>query len=171
MRWLLLLFVVVPLAELYLLLAIGQWIGFWPTIGLTLVTAIAGSALAKREGLRVWFAWREALARAAPPEQGVVDGVLVLLGGALLITPGVMTDAVGFALLIPWSRHKIADRIRAEIDRRLESGAVRVVEVHSHGGGPLGGAAGPFTDRAPFGEDVRPRVGASVVETRGESVD
>ena len=85
MRWLIVLFVVVPLAELYLLLLVGSLIGFWPTVGLTLVTGIVGGALAKHEGLRVWRAWRRSLSELKPPETGVIDGVLVLLGGASVV--------------------------------------------------------------------------------------
>jgi len=160
-RWLLLLFIVVPLAELYLLLLVGRLIGFWPTVALTLVTGVAGGALAKHEGLRVWREWRRALEQMTPPEAGVVDGVLVLIGGALLITPGVLTDALGLVLLLPWSRTAVAARIRREVDRRL--GIMRVAQF----GGGLGGP-GPWSDgdAPPDGGSASP-----VIQTTGETVE
>ncbi len=128
MRWLLLLFVVVPLVELYLLLWIGSFIGFWPTVGIVLATGLLGSTLAKREGLKVWRAWRHSLETLTPPEQGVVDGVLVLIGGALLITPGVLTDILGLLLLMPGPRAVVAKRVRRSIDRRIAAGRIQIMQ-------------------------------------------
>ena len=166
MRWLLVLFVVVPLTELYLLLAIGQLIGFWPTVLLTLVTALVGGTLAKREGTKVLRAWRDALARQEAPSQGVLDGVLVLLGGALLVTPGVLTDVTGLLMLFPTSRGRIANRVRRAVDERIAAETVQVVTVGGFGpGGPgePGGPGGPLGAAAPRR--------ANVIETQGESVD
>ncbi len=165
MRYLVLLFVVVPLGELYLLLALGGLIGFWPTVGITLMTAIAGSALAKREGLRVWRAWQEALSRAETPSEGVLDGLLVLVGGTLLITPGIVTDVAGFLLLIPWSRRWIADQVRRQIDARIATGSIGVVTMAGDD------VRGGF-DAEAFRAAPAPRVDrGAVVETSGESLD
>jgi UPF0716 protein FxsA len=147
LKWLFVLFVVVPLLELYLLLWIGSLIGFWPTVGITLVTGLVGGTLAKREGLKVWRDWRQALTELRPPEQGVVDGLLVLVGGVLLVTPGVLTDAVGLSLLLPWTRRRIAAQIRARIDQRIADGSIHVVDV-------------PFASAAP----------SEVIETTGEAL-
>jgi UPF0716 protein FxsA len=149
MHWLVLLFLVVPLAELYLLLWLGQVIGFWPTIGITLGSAVLGGALAKREGLRVLRAWQGSLDRLEPPQVGVIDGVLVLVGGALLITPGVITDVTGVLLLLPPTRRYVARRIRRVIEKKIADGTVRVV------GGGVSAAPGR----------------AAVVETTGESLE
>ena len=156
MKWLVVLFIVVPLLELYLLLTLGSWIGFWPTIAITLITAFVGGALAKREGLKVWRAWRTAIAELRPPEQGVIDGVLVLIGGALLITPGFISDVTGVLLMLPFSRRWVAARIRRAIDRRLADGRIRV-EGASFVNAPLWSAA-------PANGEV------DVVETSGEAV-
>ncbi|MEZ4374041.1 MAG: FxsA family protein [Polyangiaceae bacterium] len=158
MRWFVVLVIVVPLVELFLLLQIDRVVGFWPTIGLTIVTGFLGGSLAKREGLKVWRSWRQAMSELRPPEQGVVDGVLVLLGGALLITPGVLTDMTGFFLLIPFTRRIIARRVRAAIDRRLEAGELRVVNFAS-------GFDGADFDGYPQGS------GVGVVETEGVGRD
>jgi UPF0716 protein FxsA len=151
MRWVLLLFVVVPLVELYLLLWLSSVIGFWQTVGLTLVTGIVGGTLAKREGMRVWRAWRAALEELRPPPEGVVEGVLVLVGGALLITPGVLTDVAGLALLVPLTRRRIAAVVRRAVDRRIARGQIRVTT-------------------ATFGAATLRR-SSDVLDTTGESVE
>lgn len=128
-RWLVVLVIVVPLTELFLLLQIDRLVGFWPTIGLTLVTGFLGGSLAKREGLKVWRSWSAAMSELRPPEQGVIDGLLVLLGGALLITPGVLTDITGFLLLIPPTRRLVAVRVRAVVDRKLQRAQFKLVDL------------------------------------------
>ena len=158
MRWILVLFVVVPLCELYLLLWLSSLVGFWPTVGIVLVTGVLGGALAKREGLKVWRAWRKAMDELRPPEQGVIDGVLVLLGGALLITPGVLTDLTGLLLLLPATRRRIAGRIRQAVDKRLADGRIRVASATSFvdlAGPPGPRRGGPVIDTT--AEDVEPR--------------
>ena len=145
MRWLLLLFIVVPLIELYLLLFLGTFIGFWPTVAIVLVTGTLGAALAKREGLRVWHSYRDALAQGRLPDEGIVGGLLVLLGGALLITPGMLTDLCGFFLLVPSTRRLLATKIQAVIAKKLEKGVMQVMTV----GVPFGGASG-MGDDGPF---------------------
>ena len=119
LRGLLLLFILVPLVELYLLTLIAQATSFWWAVALTVVTGIVGGSLAKREGLRVWYRWQQSLAQMQVPEEGVVGGLLVLVGGVLLITPGVLTDVVGFLLLVPAARGLVASAIRKRVDARL----------------------------------------------------
>lgn len=131
-----LLFTAVPLLDLWLLLAIGDAIGFWPTVGLVLLTGFAGATLARVEGLRVLGEWRAALAAGRLPEAGVLSGVLVLVGAVLLVTPGVLTDVAGLALLVPVTRRLAARGLRAWLDRQLRSGRVRV--VHRGGARPGG---------------------------------
>ncbi|MEM9456057.1 MAG: FxsA family protein [Myxococcota bacterium] len=117
---LLLLFTVVPVVELYLLITIGQRLGAEPTIGLVLVTGFLGATLARREGARVLRNWQEAMARGQMPKEGVISSVLVLVGGVLLVTPGVMTDVTGLLLLVPWSRRWIAGVVRSRLEHRLQ---------------------------------------------------
>ncbi len=122
MARLLLLFTLVPLAEIYLLYLLGSVMGFWPTAAVVLITALLGAALGKREGLKVWRQWREALSRGQLPEEGVLGGVLVLVGGILLITPGVLTDLTGLALLLPPSRRFIAGIVRKRLEKSIAEG-------------------------------------------------
>lgn len=98
------LFLIVPLLEIALLIQVGQVIGVGPTILLLIAMSIAGAILAKREGLAVWTRFRAALNRGEVPSKEMVDGVLVLFGAALLLTPGFLTDILGLVLLIPPSR-------------------------------------------------------------------
>jgi UPF0716 protein FxsA len=122
MAWLLVLFTIVPLAEVYLLYLLGDVMGFWPTVGLVLGTALLGAALAKSEGLRVWREWREALSRGQLPEEGILGGLLVLIGGVLLVAPGVLTDLTGLVLLFPPSRRVVARIVRKRLERRIAEG-------------------------------------------------
>jgi UPF0716 protein FxsA len=146
-----LLFVVVPLIELVLLAQLGQVVGLWPTLALVIFTGVTGAALARLEGLRVLLQFRSQLASGELPEQALLDGISVLVGGALLLTPGILTDFAGFALLFPLSRRWIQRRVRAGLERRLKEGSVRVVSMGAEGfrwpggqGGPDGpGGAGP----------------------------
>ncbi|CAN5570153.1 hypothetical protein BH23ACT7_BH23ACT7_24920 [soil metagenome] len=102
-------FIVVPLAELWVIGQVGDLIGFWWTLGLLLGLSVAGAWLVKREGRHAWRRFREALGSARMPAEEVVDGALVLFGGALLLTPGFLTDAVGLFLVLPPTRH-VANR-------------------------------------------------------------
>jgi len=157
-RLLLVLFTVVPLVELYLLLWIGDLMGFWPTVGLVLLTGVIGATLAKLEGLRVLGQWQSALAEGRVPEAGVLDGLLVLVGGILLVTPGILTDVFGFSLLIPPTRQVVARFLRKRVERGIEKGTVR---VHVGGFGaapPFGGFGGP------------PPRGGSVIDVEGRDV-
>jgi UPF0716 protein FxsA len=129
-RYLAVLFVVVPLAELYALLWLGERTGVVPTLAMTLASGILGSILVKREGLAAYRAWRRSLDSLAPPEVGLVEGLLILVGAVLLLTPGLLTDVAAFVLLLPWTRRWIAKRLKARIEARLvvqRAGVHRVV--------------------------------------------
>ena len=121
-----LLFVIVPLVELALLIRVGQAVGFWPTIGLVAFTGVAGAWLARLEGLRTMFKLRDDLAHGRLPGQAIMDGMAVLLGGALLLTPGIVTDILGFSLLLPQTRRSIQRRVRARLEEHVRSGAIHM---------------------------------------------
>lgn len=153
-----LLFTVVPLCELYLLLRIGEWLGGLATVTLVLVTGMLGAAMARLEGLRVFRSWQDALRVGRLPEDGVVSGVLVLVGGVLLVTPGVLTDAVGLLLLLPPTRRLIATHIVRRLERAIADGTVQVIRGPGMGPSVQGWPPGP----APRG---------NVIEAEGETVD
>lgn len=96
-----LLFLVVPFVELFLLIQVGQAVGAIPTIGALIVVSIVGAWLVKREGLAVLRKAQHQVRTGRVPGRELVDGVLILFGGALLLTPGFLTDLLGLALLIP----------------------------------------------------------------------
>jgi UPF0716 protein FxsA len=137
-----LLFVVVPVLELVLLIQLGQVVGLWPTLALVLLTGLSGAVLARLEGIRVLFQFRRELAAGRIPGQALLDGISVLVGGAFLLTPGVLTDLAGFALLFPPSRRWIQRRVRRRLERGIEEGTIRVVTMGPGGFGAWG-AAGP----------------------------
>ena len=115
------LFLVVPLAELAVLIAVGDWIGLVPTLVLLLVVSVAGAWLAKREGLAAWRRFQLALADGRMPTVEVADGAMILLAGALLLTPGFLSDVIGVLLLLPPTRamaRRLAPRLAARRLRR-----------------------------------------------------
>ena len=112
---LIVLFIVVPIAELAVLIQIGQLIGIWWTIALLVADAILGSLLARSQGRSVWRRFNEALQAGRPPAREVMDGALVLFGGALLLTPGFLSDILGVCLLLPPTRALV----RAVLVRRF----------------------------------------------------
>jgi UPF0716 protein FxsA len=124
--WLFLLFIGVPLLELFILIQVGQWVGFWPTVGLVVITGTAGAALARMEGLRTIWKIRGELARGRLPGGALLDGFVILLGGGLLLTPGIMTDLVGLSLIFPPTRKRLVSHLRKSLERRLKSGAIRI---------------------------------------------
>jgi UPF0716 protein FxsA len=101
---LVLLFIVVPIAELALLIQVGQLIGVWWTILLLIADALLGSWLLRSQGRAAWRRFNEALAERRVPHREVVDGVLVIFGGVLLLTPGFITDVFGLLFLFPPTR-------------------------------------------------------------------
>jgi UPF0716 protein FxsA len=141
-----LLFVIVPVIELALLIQIGQVVGLLPTVALVVFTGVTGAWLARAEGLRVFFQFQRELAAGRLPGQSLLDGISVLIGGAFLLTPGVLTDVVGFSLLLPVTRHWIQRRVRARLERGMADGTIRVVTTGSMGGfgfGQWGGSMDP----------------------------
>ncbi len=119
MGYLVLAFIIVPLLELAVIIQVGQGLGVLPTIGLLLVVSIVGAWLVKFQGLGVMNRIRRQLAAGQMPTDELVNGVLILVAGALMLTPGFITDAVGLALLFPPSRAVVrrflAQRFRASI--------------------------------------------------------
>ena len=121
-------FILIPLAELAVLIAVGEWIGLVPTLILLLAVSIVGAWLAKREGLAAWRRLQLALAEGRMPTNEVADGALVLLAGALLLTPGFLSDVLGVLLLLPPTRALARRQLPRLAERRLRRrGGRRVV--------------------------------------------
>jgi UPF0716 protein FxsA len=130
---LILLFIVVPIAELYVIIKVGELIGVWPTLILLLADALLGSWLLKHQGRNAWRRFNEALAARRFPGREVVDGALIIVGGTLLLTPGFLTDIVGVFFLLPPTR-AIARRVL----KRLTIGRFAVVAMPGGARGPVG---------------------------------
>lgn len=129
MALLFLAFLVMPLVELWVILQVGEMVGGWWTILLLVVDSVVGAVIVRREGRRAWTAFREALGAGRWPADEVAQGALVLVGGALLLTPGFVTDVMGLAFVLPPTRALLARVIRA----RVAAGAIRVVGLGGSG--------------------------------------
>ena len=123
-KWLALAIIVVPALEIWVLLKIGSRIGGWATLGLMVLTGVLGAWLAKREARKVWMYARFQLARGELPTQSILDGICLFAGGLMLLTPGVLTDAAGFLLVLPPSRAVVRTRLQDWFRKKLHNGPV-----------------------------------------------
>jgi UPF0716 protein FxsA len=130
-KTLLALFVLVPFIELYVLIELSSRIGALYTLGIVIITGIAGAALAKHQGLGVLRHIQTELSYGHMPADALFDGVLVLIGGILLLTPGILTDITGFLLLIPASRFLVKRHLKDWVNRKVQSGQM---VYYSHSG-------------------------------------
>jgi UPF0716 protein FxsA len=135
--WLVLIFILVPIAELYVIIKVGGVIGVLPTLALLLADAVLGSMLLRHQGRAAWIRFNRALAEGRLPHKEVFDGVLVIIGGTLLLTPGFLTDILGLIFLIPPTRALVRAMSARWVRRRMA----------------IGGGATIFT----FGTGPRPR--------------
>jgi len=158
---LVLLFTLVPLVELVLLLILADEIGWQYTLGIVLGTGILGAYLARWQGSRCWRRVHEELEAGRLPGDPLLDGLMILLAGVLLVTPGVLTDTVGFALLVPPVRAVLRRRLKQRIQARMHFG-------------PPPGWSGPPPGWPPHAEESPPRdviIDTRVVDDRGEEAD
>lgn len=128
---LLLALIVVPIAEIALLIKVGGLIGTWQTVGLVILTAVLGTALFRAQGTRVLLRAQEVMAQGAFPAKELFDGMCILVAGVLLFTPGFITDTLGLALLVPG--------LRVWIGRLLWQAALSSGHTHIYMGGTMGG--------------------------------
>ena len=117
-----LLFTVVPLIELYLLIQVGKYLGVLPTIAVVFITGIMGGLLARSQGLSIYRRIQMDLQNGTIPTDSLIDGLFILIAGALLITPGLITDIVGFLVMIPGFRGWLRKRIKERFRQKLEAG-------------------------------------------------
>jgi UPF0716 protein FxsA len=145
------LFVVVPLLELALLVQVGRWIGVLPTVGIVAVTGLLGAWLARTQGLRALTEVQLQAARGQLPAQAMLDGASILVGGIVLLTPGILSDLLGFALLLPPTRRRLQRWAMERMERGIRSGTVNVTFMRAHGTG--------MQDAGPDPDDPPPRPG------------
>lgn len=137
--WLLAIFIAVPLIEIALFIQIGGWLTLWPTLAIVILTALLGTTLVRHQGRSVLNDLRRSLNDLRDPSEPLAHGAMILLAGALLVTPGFMTDAMGLALLVPQVREWAFQRLRGNVtiiaggpadERRQRSG---MPYGHGHG--------------------------------------
>jgi UPF0716 protein FxsA len=136
---LVLIFIVLPVAEIYVIIKVGEAIGVLPTVALLVLDGFLGAALLRSQGRAAWARFNDALSRGKIPTREVLDGAMVILGGAFLITPGFISDVIGILLLAPPSRAMFR-AIVARVALRRASFAVRTV---GWGAGKATGARRP----------------------------
>lgn len=145
-RILFLIFLIVPLVEIYVLLKVGGVIGALPTVALVVLTAVLGAVLIRLQGLVTFWRLQEKLQVGEMPAEEMLTGVALLLAGALLLTPGFVTDAVGFGLLVPPLRRRLFGRM-----------VVRMSGAGVYGGFGGGFQSGPGNTRPPGGNTLEGR--------------
>jgi len=111
MRYVLLLFIVMPILEIGVLIRVGGWLGLWQTLLIVILTAVLGTWMLRQQSAATMVQAQSRLQAGELPAQQIFEGLLLLVGGILLLTPGFVTDAFGFACLVPWSRRWLAGRI------------------------------------------------------------
>lgn len=116
---LLILFIATPIIEMALLIEIGKLIGTLQTIAIIVITGIVGASLAKSQGMHVLRNIKDSLQVGELPHNHLIEGLLILIGGALLITPGILTDATGFILVIPWTRRLIREKLKNRFREKI----------------------------------------------------
>lgn len=139
-----LLFIVLAVAEIYVLISVGSLIGALPTIGLILLTGIIGVTMLKQQGFSVFAKLQEKMRQGQAPAQEMVEGVLLIIAGAFLITPGFVTDAIGFLWLIPKTREYFAKAL-------IKKGMFKMQGVHVSGSYEAG--SNPFGQPRPGDDD------------------
>lgn len=127
-----LLYLAFPIVEIYLLIKAGEALGFWPIFGIVVLTAWIGSRLVKYEGFQVLNQLRQKTVQGRSPHQELIEGAVLLVGGVLLITPGFITDGIGFLCLIPLSRKWIALSVKGALLKKVQQGSVRVYTNFTH---------------------------------------
>ncbi|WP_020615935.1 FxsA family protein [Paenibacillus daejeonensis] len=121
-RWLFLLLLLIPILEFWVITLVGSWIGGWPTFLLILGTALLGFVLIKLEGRKVWQEAQLQMQAGQIPGLSLLDGLCILIGGILLIIPGFLSDIVGLALVIPFTRPYFRQHILNWLERRMRGG-------------------------------------------------
>ena len=139
MRVLFILFALLPILEIALLINVGSVIGGWNTVGLVILSAFIGAYFVKREGVSTLQTAQEKMQRNEVPGKELVEGLMLVVAGILLVTPGFITDIFGFLLAMPGSRHFFAAQVSKHMKMRIVTPGM--------GGGAAGFGQSPFGDR------------------------
>ncbi|MDP5306975.1 FxsA family protein [Paracoccus spongiarum] len=158
--WLFWVFVAVPIIEIALFIQVGGWIGLWPTLAIVILTALVGTALMRSQGAHAWAEVQSSFNELRDPTRPLAHGVMILVAGMLLLTPGFFTDTMGLLLLIPAVRDAVmrhlARRIRITRVQMSASGMRRDPHRPPYGEGVIDGDYVVEDDPAPHGATRRP---------------
>jgi len=134
-----LLFILIPFLELVILIQLGRGIGFLPTLALVVFSGVLGATLVRTQGLRALWSVRSEVEQGRIPARALLDGLAILVAGAFLMTPGLVTDLMGFALLFPATRRWIQARMLRGFEKQVRSGRI---QMHVLGDANWAGRAG-----------------------------
>lgn len=165
MRVLFILFAVLPILEIALLVNVGSIIGGWNTIGIVILTAFIGSYFVKREGISTLQTAQAKMQRNEMPGKELVEGLMLVVAGVLLVTPGFITDILGFMFVLPGTRHLLAAQVSKHVKMRVvmpgaggasagPSGFNTNGQQSPFGSDPFGGTDSPFNTSAKNKDDV-----------------
>ncbi len=118
-------FLLVPIVEIYVILQVGHLIGAWPTVALLVAESVLGAWIVRREGRRAWRALTTTFREGGLPDRELADAALVLVGGVLLLTPGFVTDVLGFLFVLPFTRPVMRRLLSAYVGRRVRAAQSR----------------------------------------------
>ena len=135
------LFLVVPIIEIYILIKVGGYIGILPTIALVILTAVIGASLLRSQGLQTYMRFNQSLSEGRLPANEILEGVALLVGGALLLTPGFFTDLIGFFCLLPITRRPVVTFLVNKFNPM--SGLKSRMNIGGFGSPPSGSSHGP----------------------------
>lgn len=176
MPYLFLLFVLMPIVEIAVLIQVGGAIGGWTTIGIVILTAVIGTVMLRQQGMATLGKAQQRMAAGEMPAQQMLEGLLLLIGGILLLTPGFITDFFGFCTLFPWSREFLAKKLAS---KSMAGAGIFVGGTpfsNQPGPGPTGGTPGPRPERnrtgtSQSGTPERPSKGGDVIDGDYERLD
>jgi UPF0716 protein FxsA len=163
-----LLFTVVTVVELTILIPLGQALGTLPTVALVLGTAVLGGTLAKQQGLAIWRRIQKQLANGQLPSDSLLDGLAVIVAGAFLMTPGVLTDVAGISLLIPVLRSPLKSWLKTHVQDMLDGSSVTFIESRSFSSANFENPYESERNQGSRGDDV---IDVPSSEARGDGSD
>lgn len=165
---LILVFIAMPLLELAILIRVGQAIGFWPTFAIVVGTAVIGTTLLRRQGFQVLGKLSHDLSQGRPPLDSLADGALLLIAGAFLLTPGLITDTLGFLLLMP----PVRALVRHAIGRKMAQSPHIFVDILNGRAGEQPHGARPQPEPRPGGpRDRPPREDGPIIDGEFQRLD
>lgn len=122
MYWFLFIFILLPAIEIGIFIWTGSHIGAWPVVLIIILTGIVGVTLVKKQGLETWRSAQQSMYRQEAPREQIIDGICIIIGGIFLVTPGFVTDFLGFLLVIPWTRRPFKIFFTAMIMKQIAKG-------------------------------------------------